>query len=150
MIAPAGTRSVVLERDILAFAQQEGLKIKEYPLRTSEEIEQDKKQNLSAKISHRIMRTVDFATLEQPLSVFGFAAIALLIETAALAVYSFQLWGITGQKPVSRIRIQWDFADCRDYSGNSRRAPILSESYPGKVRENYLQEKIPCMRFFIF
>ncbi|MFI5419446.1 MAG: glycosyltransferase family 2 protein [Nitrososphaerales archaeon] len=99
LIAPAGTRSVVLERDILAFAQQEGLKIKEYPLRTSEEIEQSEKQNLSAKISHRIMRTVDFATLEQPLSVFGFAAIALFIETAALAVYSFELWGITGQKP---------------------------------------------------
>jgi hypothetical protein len=99
LIAPAGTKSVVLERDILAFAHQEGLKVKEYPLRTAQESAQQSQKNLSAQISRQLMRAVDFATVERPLGVFSFASIALLIETGALAIYSFQLWGITGQKP---------------------------------------------------
>jgi hypothetical protein len=99
MIAPAGTKSVVLERDILAFALQEGLKVKGYPLRTAQETAEQSPKNISSQISHQLTRIVDFATLDRPLGVFGFAAMALLIETGALAVYSFQLWGITGQRP---------------------------------------------------
>ncbi|HYB05048.1 MAG TPA: glycosyltransferase [Nitrososphaerales archaeon] len=98
LIAPAGTTSVVMEYDVLDFAQQQGLKVKEYPI-SSADLSKEKPRSVSSKlrsISNKIEtslnRTLSLVAFKHPLLFFGTPALAMLIAAGFQTVETLQFW----------------------------------------------------------
>ena len=89
MISPAGTGSVVVEKEVLEFANQQGLRVREYPTTTV-----SAKLNLpiQKKTSHFEARFLDYATEKHPLIFLGVPSIGFLygavVETALNADFA--------------------------------------------------------------
>jgi hypothetical protein len=107
LIAPAGTTSVVMEYDVLDFAKQQGLKVKEFPISSasypmSNETRQrlvSKLRSIPSKIESSLNRTLGLVALRHPLLFFGTPSIAMLAAAVVQAVETLQFWRATGVRP---------------------------------------------------
>ena len=107
LISPPGTTSVVMEYDVLDFAKQQGLKVKEFPISSassqmSDETSQklvSKIKSIPSKIEASLGRTLGFVALRHPLLFFGTPAIAMLATAGVQAIEAFQFWRTTGARP---------------------------------------------------
>jgi glycosyltransferase involved in cell wall biosynthesis len=75
MISPAGTGSVVVEKEVLEFANQQGLRIREYPT-TSGAVKTA--STLPAKKAHFESRYFDYVTEKHPLIFLGIPSVGFL------------------------------------------------------------------------
>ncbi len=98
LIAPAGTTSVVMEYDVLDFATQQGLKVKEYPI-SSAGLSKEKPRSVSSKlrsipnkIETSLNRTLGIVAFKHPLLFLGTPALAMLIATGVQIAETLQFW----------------------------------------------------------
>jgi hypothetical protein len=94
MIVPAGTTSVVSESDVLEFADQQGLKVKEYPRTDAVEAPQ---VTVRAKSTQPILdRITSLVALKYPGIFFGVPSLGLLTACAIQAFLSWPSWSAAG------------------------------------------------------
>src|SRR5579872_93498 len=106
LITPAGTTSVVPESDILHFAQQQGLKVREYRVSSAgsrEMSESSKSRKAAVKsiplgIESSLSKFATLAVLKHPLLFFGAPSVGLIAAAVVQAVETLQSWGISGVK----------------------------------------------------
>jgi hypothetical protein len=103
LIAPAGTTSVVLESDILPFAKQQGLRVKEYktssaPLERNVESKtmSQKLESAATAVEGRLSKLSSLAALKHPLLFFGIPSVAMLLASVVQAAITIQSWGANG------------------------------------------------------
>lgn len=104
LIAPAGTTSVVNESDMLQFAKQQGLRVKEYRIssapseRKNERTINEKLRSLPSTTEARFSKLANLAVLKHPLLFFGIPSVAMLLASILQAIITIQSWGSTGVK----------------------------------------------------
>jgi glycosyltransferase involved in cell wall biosynthesis len=98
LITPTGTTSVVMEYDVLDFARQQGLKVKEYAI-SSAELSKEKPGILSSKlrsipnkIEASLNRTLGLMAFKYPLLFLGTPALAMLVATGIQTAETVQFW----------------------------------------------------------
>jgi Glycosyl transferase family 2 len=99
LIAPAGTTSVVMEYDVLDFAKQQNLKVKQYSISSAPEIGNKNNQGLSStlksfpnKIETSLNRTLGYLAFKYPLLVLGTPALAMLAAAGIQTAETLQFW----------------------------------------------------------
>jgi hypothetical protein len=98
LIAPAGTTSVVMEYDVLDFAKQQGLKVKQYSISSvpaNSEIDRSlsrKLKSIPSKIETSLNRTLGFLAFKYPLLVLGTPALAMLVAAGIQTAETLQFW----------------------------------------------------------
>ncbi len=80
MISPAGTGSVVVEKEVLEFADQQGLRIREYPI-TSSSVLQVKPQSKVVR-SYFETKFMNYVAVKHPLVFLGIPSIGFLYGAA--------------------------------------------------------------------
>ena len=90
MISPAGTGSVVVEKEVLEFADQQGLRIREYPTTTSRQFVPE--QVAKVQQQHFETRFMDYVATKHPMVFAGIPSIGFLygavLETALTADFT--------------------------------------------------------------
>ena len=92
MIVPAGTTSVVSESDVLEFADQQGLKVKEYP--RADAIGAPKVTVKEKNTEPILDRITSLIALQYPFIFFGVPSLGLLSACVIEAVFSWQSWSV--------------------------------------------------------
>jgi hypothetical protein len=94
MIAPLGTNSVVLESEVLDFADQQGLKIREYATGSGSGLEA---KHAKPSPRHFESRVMDYVSVKHPLVFYGIPAVGFFylcvlnaIEASNLAQFSIE------------------------------------------------------------
>ncbi len=100
LIAPAGTTSVVMEYDVLDFAKQQNLKVKEFsissaPIDLESEINgtlANKLKAIPGKIEGSLNRTLGLVAFRYPLLVLGTPALAMLVAAGFQTAETLEFW----------------------------------------------------------
>jgi glycosyltransferase involved in cell wall biosynthesis len=108
LIAPSGTSSVVRESDVLEFADQQGLKVKEYPRTGAVEAPQ---VIVREKNTEPILdRITSLVALKYPAIFFGIPSLGILSACAVQAFVIWQWWRATGAMPGIELISYYEFA----------------------------------------
>lgn len=83
LIAPPNSQTVVVESEVLQFAEQQGLRLREFPVseKVATRVEQKKKES-------GLSRLMNFVTVKHPLSFFGIPAVIFFAAATFQAVYT--------------------------------------------------------------
>ena len=103
LIAPAGTTSVVMESDILPFAVQQGLRVREYKTSSAPLARKMEPKTLIQKfeataiaVEGRLSGLSNIAALKHPLLFFGIPSVAMLLASVVQTLITIQSWGADG------------------------------------------------------
>ena len=94
MIAPTNSQTVVVENEVLQFAEQQGLRVREFPVseKVATRVEQKKKVSASTRLMH-------FATVKHPLAFFGMPSVIFFALATFQAVYTGLVFMATKSVP---------------------------------------------------
>lgn len=94
LIAPPSSQTVVVESEVLQFAEQQGLRVREFPVdeKVATRIEPKKKESVISRIMH-------FATVKHPLAFFGVPSIIFFAAATFQAVYTGLVFLSTNRVP---------------------------------------------------
>jgi len=108
LIAPAGTTSVVGESDVLEFADQQGLRVKEYPRTGSVGAPQVivREKNTEPMLD----RITSLIALKYPMIFFGIPSVGLLSACVVQIFVIWQWWSMTGVIPGVELVFYYGFA----------------------------------------
>ena len=94
MIAPTNSQTVVVENEVLQFAEQQGLRVREFPVseKAATRVEQKKKASALTRLMH-------FATVKHPLAFFGMPSVIFFALATFQAVYTGLVFMATKSVP---------------------------------------------------
>jgi glycosyltransferase involved in cell wall biosynthesis len=108
MIAPAGTTSVVMESDVVEFANQQGLKVKEYP--RMDAVESPRLTVKEKNTQPSLDRITSLIALKYPFAFFGIPSLGILGACVVEAFLSLEIWITSGLKPDFEFGVYYGFA----------------------------------------
>jgi len=92
MISPPGTGSVVVEKEVLEFADQQGLKVREYPTSLSSVVPADEQKTIEPHFETRFM---DYVTIRHPLVFLGIPSVGFLYVSVLQTVLATDFANLT-------------------------------------------------------